>query len=111
MTITWQTIITFAAVITAIITIFKQYNRGYDMVKHQGDQDEAIEELRKQREEDAKRFKEEREQDRKQTNEELQLLTYGILACLKGLQEQGCDGDVTSAISHFEKHLNEKAHS
>ena len=100
MTITWQTIITFAAVITAIITIFKQYNRGYDMVKHQAEQDKAIEEL--QRKQDA---------DRASINSELQLLTYGVLACLKGLQEQGCDGTVTEAVSKFEKHLNEKAHS
>lgn len=100
MTITWQTIITFAAVITAIITIFKQYNRGYDMVKHQAEQDKAIAEL--QRKQDA---------DRASINSELQLLTYGVLACLKGLQEQGCDGSVTEAVSKFEKHLNEKAHS
>lgn len=100
MTITWQTIITFAAVITAIITIFKQYNRGYDMVKHQAEQDKAIQEL--QRKQDA---------DRASINSELQLLTYGVLACLKGLQEQGCDGTVTEAVSKFEKHLNEKAHS
>lgn len=100
MTITWQTIITFAAVITAIITILKQYNRGYDMVKHQEEQDKAIEEL--QRKQDA---------DRSSINNELQLLTYGVLACLKGLQEQGCDGTVTEAVSKFEKHLNEKAHS
>lgn len=38
------------------------------------------------------------------------LLTYGILACLKGLQEQGCNGPVTEAIGKFEKHLNKKAH-
>jgi hypothetical protein len=46
----------------------------------------------------------------KETNEELQLLTYGILACLKGLKEQGCNGPVTDAVNKIEKHLNEKAH-
>jgi len=111
MTITWQTIITFAAVITAIITIFKQYNRGYDMIKHQAEQDKAIEDLAKRHEADEKRRDAMREEDRRHMNEELQLLTYGILACLKGLHEQGCDGDVTQAINRFEKHLNEKAHS
>ena len=100
MTITWQTIITFAAVITAIITIFKQYNRGYDMVKHQAEQDKAIDELRQQI-----------KTDRAESNEELQLLTYGVLACLKGLKEQGCNGPVSEAIMKFEKHLNDKAHS
>ena len=38
------------------------------------------------------------------------LLTYGVLACLKGLSEQGCDGPVTDAITKIEKHLNEQAH-
>ena len=46
----------------------------------------------------------------KDINEEMAILTYGILACLKGLKEQGCDGPVTDAISKIEKHLNEKAH-
>ena len=41
---------------------------------------------------------------------ELCLLTYGVLACLKGLQEQGCDGPVTAAIEKIEKHINQKAH-
>jgi hypothetical protein len=52
-----------------------------------------------------------REEDRKQMNEELALLTYGVLACLKGLKEQGCNGPVSEAINKFEKHMNEKAHS
>lgn len=39
------------------------------------------------------------------------LLTYGILACLKGLKENGCDGPVTEAIDKIEKHLNQQAHS
>ena len=42
--------------------------------------------------------------------EEQALLTEGILACLKGLKEQGCNGPVTEAINKIEKHLNEKAH-
>ena len=111
MTITWQTIITFAAVLTAIITVLKQYNKGYDMVKHQVDQDKAIEALAKRHEADEKHRDAMMEEDRRHRNEELQLHTYGILACLKGLQEQGCEGDVTVAINRFEKHLNEKAHS
>lgn len=38
------------------------------------------------------------------------LLTYGILACLKGLKEQGCNGPVTEAIDKIEKHVNKQAH-
>lgn len=111
MTITWQTVITLAAVLTAIATIFRYYNKGYDMAKHQPEQDRAIEELSKRHDADEKRRDEMREEDRKQMNEELQLLTYGVLACLKGLKEQGCNGPVSEAINKFEKHMNEKAHS
>lgn len=89
MYITWQTIVTFAAVLAAIFAILKYYNKGYDWVKRQDAQDLEI----------------------KSIKEELQLLTYGNLACLKGLQEQGCDGAVTDAISKIEKHLNAKAHT
>lgn len=42
--------------------------------------------------------------------EEQALMCYGILAALKGLQEQGCNGPVTKAIDKFEKHLNVQAH-
>lgn len=42
--------------------------------------------------------------------EEQTLLTFGILSCLKGLQEQGCNGPVTAAVEKIEKHINEKAH-
>lgn len=48
--------------------------------------------------------------DIKAMKKEQQLLTYGILACLKGLKEQGCNGPVTEAINKIDKHLNEKAH-
>lgn len=38
------------------------------------------------------------------------LLTYGVLACLKGLKEKGCDGPVTEAIERIQKHINKAAH-
>lgn len=87
-TVSWQTLITAAAVLTAIITLVGRYNKLYDWIKKQGEQDEKIKEMQ----------------------EEQAILTYGILACLKGLKEQGCNGPVTEAINKIEKHLNEKAH-
>ena len=87
-TLTWQTIISIAAVITAITTVLTRYNKLYDWVKKQEEQDKAI----------------------KSIQEEQTLLTYGVLACLKGLKEQGADGPVTEAIDKIEKHLNMKAH-
>jgi len=87
-TLNWQTIITAASVITAVTVLLKNYNRGYDFVKRQQEQDKII----------------------RDTQEELTLLTYGVLACLKGLHEQGANGPVTEAIDKIEKHINKKAH-
>ena len=42
--------------------------------------------------------------------EEMCLLTYGVLACLKGLKEMGQNGTVTEAIDKIEKHMNQEAH-
>ena len=87
-TVSWQTIITAAAVVAAIVALFKYYNRGYDFVKRQQEQDNIIKDIQ----------------------EEQTLLTYGVLACLKGLHEQGSNGPVTEAINKIEKHINQKAH-
>lgn len=83
-----QTIISAAAVVAAIGALIAVYNKGYDFVKRQKKQDKDIAAIRS----------------------EQQLLTYGVLACLKGLKEQGCNGPVTAAIEKIEKHLNEEAH-
>ena len=46
----------------------------------------------------------------REIKEEQSILTKGVLACLKGLKEQGCDGPVTIAITEIEDHINEQAH-
>lgn len=43
--------------------------------------------------------------------EEQTLQCYCILACLKGLAEQGCNGPVHDGIKKMEKYLNQKAHN
>lgn len=88
LTVTWQTVVTAASVVAAIVALFKYYNRGYDFVKRQEKQDEIIRDIQS----------------------EQTLLTYGVLACLKGLHEQGANGPVTEAIDKIEKHINQKAH-
>ena len=88
MTITAQTIITAAAVLAAVVAIFKYYNKVYDLVKHQKDQDSDIKTIKK----------------------EQTLIIYGVLACLKGMHEQGANGPVTEAIDKIEKHINLAAH-
>ena len=64
------------------------YNRVYRWALRQREQDEELRAIRK----------------------ENTLLTYGVLACLKGLEEQGCDGPVHEAIDRIEKDLNLRAH-
>lgn len=83
-----QIIITIASIITALGVIFGMIFAVYRWYLKQEKQDKDI----------------------KSIKEEQTLLTYGVLACLKGLKEQGCDGPVTTAINQIEKHINKKAH-
>ena len=53
---------------------------------------------------------EKQDNDIKSIKEEQSILTHGVLACLKGLKEQGCNGPVTEAINQIETHLNKQAH-
>ena len=53
---------------------------------------------------------EKQDKDIKAIKEEQTILTQGVLACLMGLKEQGCNGPVTEAIDKIETYLNEKAH-
>ena len=43
-------------------------------------------------------------------SEENTLQCYCLLAALRGLEEQGCDGPVKDGINRLEKHLNKRAH-
>ena len=98
-TVSLQSVITAAAFVGAVIALVAYFSKVVRWVDKQSKQDEDIKQLRKHHEEDMASIKEE------QT-----LLVYGVLACLKGFSEQGCNGPVTEAISKFEKHLNQKAH-
>ena len=53
----------------------------------------------------------EQDRDLAASREERTLLTFGVLACLKGLKEQGCNGPVTEAIGKIEGHINRAAHN
>ena len=83
-----EVITTVAAVITALGVIFGLIFAVYRWYLKQEKQDKDI----------------------KFIEEEQIILTQGVLACLKGLQEQGCDGPVTIAITKIETHLNKQAH-
>ena len=98
-TLTWQTIITASAFLGAVVAIATYFSKIVRWVDRQKKQDEDIKALRKHHEEDMVIIKEENT-----------LLVFGILACLKGLREQGCNGPVTETIDKIEKYLNQKAH-
>lgn len=97
--LTWQTLITAAAVIAAAAAIGAHFAKLVRWIDHQKEQDRRM---------DALEARAKNDQD--EINEELCLITYGVLACLKGLHEQGCNGPVTEAIGKFDKHINQKAH-
>ena len=93
------TIITIAGVLSALIAIGAAAYRVVKWFQAQEKQTKDIEKLREQEKKDIENMQ-----------DELCLLTYAVLACLKGLKEQGCNGPVTEAIGKVEKHINQKAH-
>ena len=88
MTISTQTLITLAAMAGAAAALLGYGTRLFAWFQRQKQQDADIAALKS----------------------EQCLVIYGVLACLKGLKEQGCNGPVTEAIQKIEKHLNIEAH-
>lgn len=86
--LTPNTVVTAGAVIAAAVAIVTYFSKVVRWVDRQQKQDAEIHAVKT----------------------ELTLLTYGVLSCLKGLKEQGCNGPVTEAINKIEKHLNQEAH-
>lgn len=87
-TLNWQTLLSLAAISGAFVAVITYIKKIFGWFDRQERQDKEIKDIK----------------------DEQALLTKGILACLKGLSEQGCDGPVTAAITEIENHINEKAH-
>ena len=83
-----DTLITLAAVLTSLGAIGGVVLWLFKFVERNKKQDEELRAIRK----------------------EQTLICYGVLACLKGLKEQGCNGPGTAALDKLEKHLNQAAH-
>lgn len=81
-------ILNAAAVMTALGTVAGAVAAVYRFYLRQKKQDEELSAIRA----------------------ELQILCFGIRACLSGLKEQGCNGPVTQALTALDKHLNKQAH-
>ena len=87
-TLSWQMLLTATAIIGAFVAIINYIKKIFGWFDRQEKQDKEIKDIKKEQE----------------------ILTKGILACLKGLKEQGCNGAVTTTISEIETYLNNKAH-
>ena len=87
-TLSWQMLLTASAIVGAFVAVITYIKKIFGWFDRQEKQDKEIKDMK----------------------EEQALLTMGILACLKGLSEQGCDGPVTEAINKIETHLNQRAH-
>lgn len=94
-----EMIITAASLFGALGVIGGMLISAYKFYHKPKELEEKVEQIRKTHEEDIRKI-----------NEEQCLITYGLLACLKGLQEKGCNGPVTEAVNKIEKHLNKQAH-
>lgn len=94
-----QTIILAGGLLTAVSAFIALAWKLFKWIDHQKEQDTEIAKIKAQVEKKTEGIQEE------QT-----LVVYGLLACLKGLKEQGCNGPVSEAIDKIEKHINKKAH-
>ena len=83
-----QWIVTAASILAAVLLFYSHFSKLVLFMDRQKKQDDEIKEIK----------------------EELVIVTFGLLACLKGLKEQGCNGPVTEGINELEKHMNKQAH-
>ena len=116
-----QTIITAGALLTALVGFVTLGWKLFKWINHQKEQDQEITDIKAQHKKDIDDLKAERAKDMAEVKamhhkdtegiqEEQTVVVYGLLACLKGLAAQGCNGPVSEAIDRIEKHINKKAH-
>ena len=121
MYVTVDTLITAGAVLGAIVSFVTLFWKLFKWIDHQKEQDQEIANMKTHFEQEIanmkthfeqeiKELRDKHETDNTAIQEEQTLVIYGLLACLKGLKEQGCNGSVTEAIDKIEKHINQKAH-
>lgn len=108
--LTPQTILTAGSVVTATVLLIQRFAKGVRWFDKQEKQSTDIEALKNLHDADVNKLENEMSEQIRKNNEELQILTRGILACLKGLQEKGCNGPVTETAREIEEYLNTKAH-
>ena len=88
MYVTASTVITLASLITAITAIFTVVFKIHKWFLKQENQDAEIKHLK----------------------DEQRIICTGVLACLDGLEQLGCNHSVPKAKEKLENHINEMAH-
>ena len=92
-------ILKLAAIITALSVIFGVIIGGYKMYDKLIDNNKELE-----------RRIAELEKQNQSINKESALIIYALGACLNGLHQQGCNGEVTKAMNKINKYINNAAH-
>lgn len=105
-----QTIVLAGSVLGAIVAFVTIGWKLFTWINHQKEQDNEIKRIEQKFDNELKELRNRHAKEHEETQEEQTLVIYGLLACLKGLAEQGCNGPVSEAIDKIEKHINKKAH-
>lgn len=105
-----QTIVLAGSVLGAIVAFVTIGWKLFTWINHQKEQDNEIKRIEQKFDSEMKELRNRHVKEHEETQEEQTLVIYGLLACLKGLAEQGCNGPVSEAIDKIEKHINKKAH-
>lgn len=105
-----QTIVLAGSVLSAIVAFVTLFWKLFTWINHQKEQDNEIKRIEQKFDNEMKELRNRHAKEHEETQEEQTLVIYGLLACLKGLAEQGCNGPVSEAIDKIEKHINKKAH-
>ena len=98
------------AVYGIFLWFHKQAKQSEDIENLQTKEKEDIEALKKQEKRDFEDLKNLHSHDMDMINSELCMVSYGLLACLDGLKQLHCNGEVSKAHDKFQKHLNMQAH-
>lgn len=105
-----QTMVLAGSVLGAIVAFVTIGWKLFTWINHQKEQDNEIKRVEQKFDNEMKELRNRHAKEHEETQEEQTLVIYGLLACLKGLAEQGCNGPVSEAIDKIEKHINKKAH-
>ena len=99
MVVNSETIVTLAAVVTALGVIFGIIFKAYKLYLKQFEQDDEIKKLREKTDKNMKRIKAENE-----------LICFALSACLDGLSQLGANHTVPVAREKLDSYLNAAAH-